>query len=132
MNLYLLPYVGDGTAENEYRPAGIDGLTFSSIDLRPPGQGGGYAFVSTPSPLPSVPSDGLALGTNPDATLSAGVRRNIERRLGVTLGSASVRGIIFENLTTHAREDGTRVRPLRRSRDGKYRIHLGGFLDERD
>jgi hypothetical protein len=121
---YLSGYVGDGSEANPFRPVGVDGLpTWSSIDLRPDGSvATGFALVAAQTRIDGQRRD--YLGDAPTAR-SAAVKDVIGTRLSVTLDTDSLAQIALELLTEHAREDGTRVKPLREA-GGRYTVWLGG------
>src|SRR3990172_7052716 len=50
----------------------------------------------------------------------------IRASLGILPEATRLRDILAELLILHGREDGTRYRPMRPSKDGQYTIWLGG------
>jgi len=124
MFLYLAPYVGVGTEDDPFRPRGSEQEGWSAIDVRRD------CTVVTGRALLSVPvrddTIGTYLGDAPDE-VSATIKSAIENRFGITLAATRLRQIIPELLIAHAREDGTRWRPLRAMHDGMFRVYLGGL-----
>ena len=124
MFLYLAPYIGVGSDEDPFRPRGSEQDGWSAIDLRANGAVvAGRALLSVPVRDDTI---GPYLGDAPDE-VSAAIKSAIESRLGITLDAPRLRHIIPELLIAHAREDGTRWRPLRAMRDGLFRVYLGGL-----
>ncbi len=123
-HLYLAPYVGAGTDADPFRPRGSEQPGWAAIDMR------ATSTVVTGRALLTVPvrddTIGTYLGDAPDE-VSAAVKSAVESRLGLTLDATRLRQIIPELLLLHAREDGTRWRPLRAMRDGVFRVYLGGL-----
>src|SRR3990167_831503 len=120
---YLSPYVGTGKEEDVFRPKGVDGLRrWTAIDLRADcTKVAGFALLEVDDPQPSI---GLYLGDDPDAE-RPGLRGVFRDALGVSLEATRLRDILAELLIVHGREDGTRPRPLRSSKDGQFTIWLG-------
>lgn len=122
---YLSTYRGAGTSEDPYRPIGADG-DFASIDLRPPGQASGRCLLVLPA---RNDLDGMSyLGDTVADVLPSSVRTRIGNALGLTVEGTRLAAIIAELLVSHAREDGTRWRPLRVGRDGHLRVFLGKLI----
>src|SRR3989337_877625 len=121
---YLAPYVGTGTEDDPFRPKGVDGLkTWTAIDLRADcTQAAGFALLAVETPNPSI---GPYLGDDPDAE-RPGLPGLIRASLGVLPEATRLRDILAELLIVHGRDDGTRHRPMRPSKDGQYTIWLGG------
>ena len=121
---YLAPYVGTGTEDDPFRPKGVDGLkTWTAIDLRADcTQAAGFALLAIETPDPSI---GPYLGDDPD-TERPGLPGLIRASLGILPEATRLRDILAELLILHGREDGTRYRPMRPSKDGQYTIWLGG------
>ena len=121
---YLAPYVGVGTDDDPFRPRGSEQPGWSAIDLR------ANSTVLTGRALMAVSvrddTIGAYLGDAPDE-ISAAIKTAIESRFGITLSATRLRQIIPELLIAHAREDGTRWRPLRAEINGMFRIYLGGL-----
>jgi hypothetical protein len=119
---YLTPYVGTGRAGDPFRPH-VDTDRMASIDLRPDAtRRDGYALVTTPEPQRGL----LHLGDEPGAR-SGVVRRLLGNRLGVGLRRDTLPQHAAALLLEHAREDGTRWKPLRPA-GWYYEIWLGGLL----
>ena len=121
---YLAPYVGTGTEDDPFRPKGVDGLkTWTAIDLRADcTQAAGFALLAIETPDPSI---GPYLGDDPD-TERPGLPGLIRASLGILPEATRLRDILAELLILHGREDGTRHRLMRPSKDGQYTIWLGG------
>ncbi len=85
-------WVGTGHPGNHRRPSAVDG-TWTAIDLGP------VAVVAADHAHRPV----VDLGDDPDAHLPAAVRRHLENMLSVTLDGVTVRHIVAELLTVHAR-----------------------------
>ena len=126
---YLAAYVGSGTPSDPFRPRGSDQSRWGAIDLRAdPTQLPGRCLLWLPTP--DVDPELTELASAPTDLLSSLRRQTLEAVLGVTLAQRRFQQIVEELLTTHARLDGTRWKPLRVMRDGRYRIYLGGLLSE--
>ncbi len=122
---YLAPYVGVGTDDDPFRPRGSEQPGWSAIDLRADSTVlVGRALLAVPVRDDTI---GIYLGDVPDE-VSAAVKSAVESRFGLTLAATRLRQIIPELLIAHAREDGTRWRPLRVMHDGVFRVYLGGLL----
>jgi len=122
-HLYLAPYVGAGKPLDPFRPRGSEQPGWAAIDLRPDGAiAAGRALVLVPVRDDTI---GDYLGGSLDE-VSTTVKSKIESKLGVTLKETTTRRMFAECLLVHGREDGTRWKPLRVQRDGKYRVWLGG------
>lgn len=122
---YLAPYVGAGTEADPFRPRGAEQPDWAAIDLRPDSRIlSGVALMRVPVRDDTI---GMYLGDDPDVIVGA-VRASVQSRLGLVLRGARLRDIIPELLIEHAREDGTRWRPLKPMRDGMFRIYLGGLF----
>lgn len=131
MGFWLTRYTGTGTDDDPFRPAGTDGLRWSSIDLRGDcTKQAGHVLVWTDSGLPNGVS--ISLGDDPDAPLSLGTIASIEGRLGVVLTDTRLRHILRDLLTAQATppDDKSRWNPLRRQPNGKRKVHLGPLVDE--
>ena len=126
-HIYLATYVGVGSDEDPFRPRGSEQDGWSAIDLRrDPTVATGRALLSVPVRDDTI---GTYLGDTPDE-VSATIKSAIESRLGITLDVPRLRHIIPELLIAHAREDGTRWKPLRAMHDGVFRVYLGGLFWE--
>src|SRR3990167_10353107 len=125
---YLSPYVGTGTDDDPFRPKGIEGrVKCYPIDLRGVRPDGtqvekGFAFMGVDTPDPSI---GPYLGDDPDSE-RPGLRAVMRGNLGVMPEATRLRDILAELLIVHGKEDGSRWKPLRRSRDGLFAIWLNG------
>ena len=121
---YLAPYVGIGTDDDAFRPRGSEQPGWKTIDLR------ADSTILTGRAIMAVPvrddTIGAYLGDAPDE-VSAAIKAAVQNRFGITLAATSLRHIIPELLIAHAREDGTRWRPLRAMHDGVFRIYLDGL-----
>lgn len=132
MHTYLTSYVGRGTDFDPYRPLGADQPGWSAIDFR------ANAALLTGFALLALPvrqdQPGMEyLGDVADGPLSVARRNRIGNLLSLSLEQTRLDRIVYELLTSHARTDGTRWRPLRPMRDGRNlveRIYLGGLLFE--
>jgi len=135
-HVYLAPYIGNGTADDPYRPRGVDGMgSWSSIDLRPDptDPASGYAILHTSQRLPVRDENhAVYLGDDPDLPLPTIVRQHVEVRTRVGRGDLPdrMRGdrcIVADLLTLMADDnDPTRPNVLRPERDKVLRIHFGG------
>ena len=139
MRYYLAPYVGTGTGDDPYRPAGTDlDAEAYSLDLRRPGETDGFGLMWQPDPISNAASVGAVdLGDDPSGSLGVSTRNQIGSRLSLTVDAANFGDAVAELLLNHARTDGTRWKPLqfssRRRRDpddgsltSRYRgIYLG-------
>ena len=123
-HLYLAPYVGAGTDADPFRPRGSEQAGWSAIDLRADSTVlAGRALMAVPVRDDTI---GAYLGDAPDE-VSAAIKSAIQSRFGIALAATRLRHIVPELLIAHAREDGTRWRPLRAMWDGMFRIYLGGL-----
>jgi hypothetical protein len=124
--IYLATIQGDGTDANPFRATGF-GTTAnqSCIDLRADSTAATGRMLCAADTLPA--GGGInQLASTFGETVSAPRKAAIESALGVTLTASNILDVIAELLTTHARLDGSRWKPLRSGRDGKYKIYLGG------
>src|SRR3990167_6779998 len=121
---YLSPNVGTGKEEDVFRPKGTDGLRrWTAIDLRADcTKAAGFALLEVDDPDPSI---GSYLGDDPDNE-RPGLRGVFSGALKVLPEATRLRDIVAELLVVHAKDDGTRWRPLRADRKGQYTIWLGG------
>src|SRR3990167_3942413 len=121
---YLSPYVGTGKEEDVFRPKGVDGLRrWTAIDLRADcTKVAGFALLEVDDPDSSI---GPYLGDDPDAE-RPGLRGVFNGALKVTPEATRLRDIVAELLIVHAKDDGTRWKPVRPSKDGQFTIWLGG------
>ena len=123
MPYYLAPEVGTGTSRDLFRPRGSTQPGWSAISLHPFGFRLLYLPTHDPDPLLERFAD------QAQETLTAGRRNRFGNALGLTLTATRWDQIVAELLMTHAREDGTRWRPLRPSRvNRRFEIWLGGLL----
>lgn len=128
MHYYLVPYVGKGTSDDPYRPRGapLDGEPWAGLDLRPDATSiTGNGLLALPDRVQALA--GFHLGDEP-YTRSEAVRQNISSRLGLSLRERSLAGIAGELMVEHAREDGTRWRPVQADASGIFRVHLGELV----
>ena len=127
MHYRMVPYVGTGTDGDPFIPAGAAaaaaaGFPWWSIDLRPdPTERAGWCLLATGH----GPPDGVALPDDPDAVMTSRVQRQLADRMGVSISARSVRDLLPELLIDHAREDGTRWRPVKPDHTGRRIMHLG-------
>lgn len=130
MHYRLVPYVGSGTDDDVFRPAGSQpaeqaGFSWWSIDLRPdPTKRAGWCLLATEH----GPLDGVSLPDHPDAAIPARVQRMLADRLGVPITARTLRDLLAELLIDHASEDGSRCRPVKPDHNGRRIIHLGPEL----
>jgi hypothetical protein len=119
--IYLATVQGDGTDANPFRSTGFGTVANQNcIDLQSVKR-----MVCAADSLPAGGGINQLASTFGD-TVTAPRKAAIEAALGVTLTASNILDVIAELLTTHARLDGTRWKPLRAGRDGKYKIWLGG------
>lgn len=126
MPLYLTPIVGNGTDANPFMPLWPEEPGQGWIDLRPDSTvaaGRGLLYL----PTPSVDSRLDKLVDLPDEDVPAGVKNRLQNALGLTLGQTRFSEIVAELLTTHARTDDTRWKPLRPTVQGVMELWLGGL-----
>ena len=125
MPLYLTPIVGDGTDLNPFRPAVWNKIRDEGwIDLRPDSTvatGRGILYL----PTPSADARLMQLADLADDVLPTSIRTRLQNALSLTLGQTRFKEIVAELLTLHAREDGTRWRPLRPTHMGLMELWLG-------
>ncbi len=123
--IYLATVQGDGTDANPFRATGY-GTTpnQSCIDFRADPTVSTGRMLCAADSLPAGGGINQLASTFGD-TVTAPRKAAIEAALGVTLTASNIIDVIAELLTTHARLDGTRWRPLQAGRDGKYKIWLG-------
>ena len=125
---YFSPYVFVREDDFEFlRPRGGEQQGWKAIDFRPSNEfaqshPGGFAFLEVPTADPSI---GPYLGDDPGADRTQ-LRGFVQGALGVRPEATTIREILAELLMVHGREDGTRWRGVRPSRDGQSRIWLGG------
>jgi hypothetical protein len=127
MHHYLVPYIGEGTDRNPFRPHGSDQPGWSAIDLRPDVTVlDGFALLAVPvrADAPERRYLGDALDTP-----SAATRQELDSRLTLTLEATTLREQIAELLIAAA--GGSRWKPLRPTQRGVYEINLGGRIYER-
>jgi hypothetical protein len=124
--IYLATVQGNGTDANPFRSTGF-GTTAnqSCIDLRADSTVATGRMLCAADSLPAGGGINQLASTFGD-TVTAPRKAAIEAALGITLTASNILDVIAEVLTTHARLDGTRWKPLRAGRDGKYKIYLGG------
>lgn len=138
MYYYLSPYIGSGkiipdpkapggARDDRFRPLIASQPTWHAIDLRPDcTRLDGWALCAVPErPAATDLARMHALGEDLDAP-SAAVRTGLGNRLGLTLEGGRLRHIVPELLLQHAREDGTRWKPIRPTHRRRYEIWLGG------
>jgi len=125
MHHYITPYIGAGTEADPFRPRGSDQPIWAAIDLRPDCTIlSGRAIVALPVRQDEVGM--VYLGEDLDG-ISAAIKQAFESRFSLTLRANRLRNILPELLLEHAREDGTRWRPIRPSRlRRRLEIWLGG------
>jgi hypothetical protein len=124
--IYLATVQGDGTDANPFRSTGAGTVANQNcIDLRADSTVSTGRMLCAADSLPDGGGINQLASTFGD-TVTAPRKAAIEAALGVTLTASNIIDVIAEVLTTHARLDGTRWKPLRAGRDGKYKIWLGG------
>jgi hypothetical protein len=123
--IYLATIQGDGSDANPFRATGY-GTTpnQSCIDFRQDATVSTGRMLCAADSLPAGGGINQLASTFGDA-VTAPRKAAIEAALGVTLTASNIIDVIAELLTTHARLDGTRWKPLLAGRDGKYKIWLG-------
>lgn len=134
MHFYLLGWRGAGTDESPFTPdippAVIGTVQWGALDLRADQTApAGWCIVGSPSFFPTLPTGTYYLGDLTPGSLPRNIRNGIGNRLGVTLQATDLGDLIGELLTVHAREDGTRWRPVRARR---IRSALGVTKDRRE
>jgi uncharacterized protein YodC (DUF2158 family) len=118
---YLVPYIGEGTDRNPFRPDGADQDGWRAIDLRPDSTVlDGRALLRVPDRADTVARE--YLGDALDDRTGA-VKQTLESRLGVTLTATAFREQIAELLIEHGGPG--RWAPLRPTVAGRYEIVLG-------
>lgn len=131
---YLAKWIGAGTESNPFRPAGVDmAAGFSAINLRPdPTVADGWCFVKSPVALTETLNLVTLTDDADDADLLGLTRNKVESRLGINLGSTSkFRRLVLRVLLEHGDDaNPARWNQLKAERDGRYRVWLGGLLDE--
>lgn len=121
---YLSPYIGTGSDTDPFRPHGLNQSGAGCIDLRPNGTvATGFAICAAPI-LPAQPGV-ISIAASSISTLNAARRTALSTALGATITASTPVDLLVELLLTHARTDGSRWKPLRAGRDGKYHIYLG-------
>jgi hypothetical protein len=124
--IYLATVQGDGTDANPFRSTGAGTVANQNcIDLRADSTVSTGRMLCAADSLPAGGGINQLASTFGD-TVTAPRKAAIEAALGVTLTASNIIDVIAEVLTTHARLDGSRWKPLRSGRDGKYKIWLGG------
>lgn len=123
--LFLATIIGSGTESDPFKANGLGTVTgMSCIDLRAdPSISTGRMLCASDS----LPSGGgiNQIGDSFIDNLSGARRTALQSALGITLDSTNIIDVVAEILTTHARIDGTRWKPLIAGRDGQYHIYLG-------
>ncbi len=139
MHYYLTPYIGSGKLgltkggkllADPFRPLGSDQPGWSAIDLRPAGQVlDGFALLAVPARNDHAGQE--YLGADGESRASAQLTTRIGNKLGITLDRFSIKDLLGELLIVHAKQDGTRWKPLTPefvapgSRTKVYRARLG-------
>lgn len=116
MRYYLCDRTGLGTDTNPFRPAGVDGVAYTCIDLGP------LLFVGTPATLTTSASV-RDCGTDPAASIPAAVITEIETTFKIDLTVTALKDVLADLLITHA--GATTWPALKPQSDGYYRIFLG-------
>lgn len=125
-----MPYIGNGTDSNPFRPLGSDDQSgWGAIDLRPDStKQAGFALVA----FPAAVSHGDKLSDEGKGRMPAAVKRALGNRLGLTLEKDQFDEAVYELLVFHADPQGKdRWKPLVPELGGKQRIYLGGLLYEK-
>lgn len=118
---YFTDYVAAPLFQNAVRPRGAEQAGWSAVDFRPNVTGTCLLAVPNRNDLAGQ----LYVGSNPDAVLTSTMRRSVGDRFGVTLTATTLRAIVSELLTIHARTDGTRWRPVEPAQ-GRREVWLHG------
>lgn len=123
--VYLATIQGDGSDGNPFRATGTGTVTGQGcIDLRADPTVATGRMLCAADTLPAGAGINQLGGTLLD-NLTPVRRAVVEAVFGITLSGTTVTDIIAELLTTHARLDGTRWRPITAGKDGKLKIYLG-------
>jgi hypothetical protein len=129
VHYYLVPYTGDGTEADPFRPDVPDGVEWTSIDLRSDATTAvGDCLVATPNALP-FSLQRVHLG-NELGVLPLPARLAVSTRLGVDLvGTTTVRDMVRRLLVEYG---GPGMwKPLSPGSGALFRISLGGeVIDE--
>lgn len=123
--VYLATVQGDGSDDNPYRSTGWGTVANQGcIDLRRDPTTATGRFLCAADTLPA--GGGInQLGGFLTDTLTPVRRAVLEAVIGESISASTLTDVIAEILITRAREDGTRWKPLRAGKDGKYHIWLG-------
>lgn len=131
MPLYLSPIIGTGArptatrGSDPFRPVGWPQQGAGVIHLRPDYTvNAGFGIVYYPTAV--VDARLTQLADLPGDTLSLARRTQLGNALGVTLVATDFLAALLDLLTTHARTDGTRWKPLVPAL-GLYELWLGGL-----
>jgi hypothetical protein len=127
MHYYLSDYTGTGRpVVDPFRVRGQDQPGAASIDLRPDGsQVDGRAWLALP--VRQDPRNAEYLGESLTDPMPGATKTRLGNAMGVTFAAPTLDVAIAESLTQHARQDGTRVKPLQPSK-GVLEIYLGGRI----
>lgn len=131
MHYYLSTWVGTGTTEDPFRPAvAAEGVDWWVIDLRPDASRVEGRCLVACAARPASETAARYLGEDPAARLSNAILNRLGNDLSLSLAAADVTRVAVELLVDHAREDGTRWRPLRALTRGPnaWELRLGGLL----
>lgn len=121
MPLYLSKIIGDGlTPETAFRPIGLEEPGAGWINFNPAMFG--IVYLPTPKTAPGL----VKLADSVTEKLPLSIITTIKNRFGITITSDTLSDILSEMLILHAREDGTRWRPLKPSAN-ILEIWLGGL-----
>lgn len=120
--VYLAPYDGAGTDLDPFYIRGRDHET-KCIGLRKdPTVAAGWAICGRAT-LPAG-SGYVELASRLDGALTPKQQAALEASLEIVPKSATITDIVAELLIQHGKIDGTRWRPLRPTKEGKYEIYL--------
>lgn len=123
--VYLATVQGDGSDGNPFRSTGWGTVANQGcIDLRRDPTVSTGRMLCAADTLPA--GGGInQLGGSLVDTLTPVRRAVLEAVIGEPITASTITEVIAEILITRAREDGTRWKPLRAGKDGKYHIWLG-------
>lgn len=110
--LYLVQLVGSGAANDPWEPPSWDGQGW--LDLRGDPTIGGMGLVDMPISIngPRV----TKIADDLDELMAVTARTQFESRWSITPTPGRMRDVLGELLTQHGRTDGTRWKPLRRTK----------------
>lgn len=123
--IYLATVQGDGSDENPFRSTGWGAVANQGcIDLRPDPTVATGRMLCAADTLPAGGGINQLGGFLAD-TLTPVRRAVLQAVIGESISSSTLTDVIAEILISKARLDGTRWKPLRAGKDGKYHIWLG-------